>query len=175
MSDGAHEHQWRMVNLRVGYLVVEGCPECGARASFFSTEPSPPVDEYHEGRHFWIQMGSSQAVKFDLQCADCRRIVSLQDMNALMLSTCRDPDCVVGELVRQQPPGSWVYVAMCADSTHRSEKCVSDEGVRALGEYFNQFLEGEDRDVVVVPCRLCNSIDKCRGIVIADVGLTEMY
>ena len=32
-----------------------------------------------------------------------------------------------------------------------------------------------DRRVVVVPCRLCDSIDRCRGTVIADVGLTDLY
>ena len=56
MTEGAH--RWFMTNVRDGYLVVEGCPECGARSSFFSTEPVPPVDEYHDGRHFWIYLGS---------------------------------------------------------------------------------------------------------------------
>jgi len=38
---------------RSGYLVVEGCYHCGARSSFFSTEPVAPMDEYREGPHFW--------------------------------------------------------------------------------------------------------------------------
>ena len=170
-----HTHRWIMTNIRDGYLVVEGCPTCGARSSFFSTEHVPPVDEYHEGEHFWNYMGSFQAVKFDLECRDCGTTVDLSDMNGLMLSTCQDSGCQVGELVRRQGGGSWVYVALCANSTHAQGRCVSDEGIRALNEYFNQDLEDTDRKVLVVPCRLCDSIDRCRGIVIADVGLTDLY
>ena len=171
----AGTHHWFMADIRAGYLVVEGCPECGARSSFFSTESAPPVDEYHEGEHFWIHMGSFQAVTFNLECSDCRTKVELQDMTALMLSTCEDPDCAVGRLRQQRGPGAWVYVALCVDSTHPSGRCVSSAGIEALNQYFNQSIEEPEREVVVVPCRLCNSIDKCRGIVIADGGLTDMY
>jgi len=168
-------HQWFMTNIRSGYLVVEGCFECGARSSFFSSEAVAPIDEYREGKHFWIYMGSFQAVKFDLKCSLCGMIVDLDDMNGLMLSTCEDFDCEVGRIVRQQGKGTWVYVALCADSTHAQGKCVSEEGIQALNQYFNQNIKAPDKKIIVVPCRLCNSIDKCRGIVIADVGLTDMY
>jgi predicted nucleic acid-binding Zn-ribbon protein len=172
---GEGTHRWFMTNIRDGYLVVEGCPACGARSSFFSTEHIPPVDEYQDGEHIWIYMGSFQAVKFDLECSDCGRTVDLGDMNGLMLSTCEDSGCEVGKLVRQQGAGSWVYVALCADSSHAERECVSREGITALNEYFNQDIEASDRKVVVVPCRLCDSIDRCRGIVIADIGLTDLY
>ena len=173
MSESAHK--WFMTNIRDGYLVVEGCPVCGARSSFFSTEHVPPVDEYQEGEHFWIYMGSFQATKFDLKCGDCGRMVALGDMNGLMLSSCRDAGCEVGELVRQQGEGSWVYVALCSDSTHARRECVSSEGIKALNQYFNQDIGAMDRRVIVVPCSLCDSIDRCRGTVIADVGLTDLY
>ena len=84
----AEKHRWSMTNIRPGYFVVEGCPKCRARSSFFSTEPIAPVDEYREGEHSWSYMGSYQAVKFDLECSDCGEVVGLDDMNALMLSTC---------------------------------------------------------------------------------------
>ena len=172
---GESTHKWFMINIRDGYLVVEGCSVCGARSSFFSTEHVPPIDEYHEGEHFWIHMGNFQAVKFDLKCSDCGRVVDLSDVNGLMLSTCNDSDCKVGQLVRQQGEESWIYVALCPDSSHAGAKCVSNEGIEALNQYFNQDIAATQRRVVVVPCRLCNSIDKCRGVVIADVGLTDLY
>ncbi len=102
-----HVHKWYMVDIRGGYIVTEGCHECGARSSFFTTESVPPVDEYMEGRHYWIYQGSFQAVKFSLQCHDCGKRVGLDDMVALMLSTCSDPNCAVGRLVRDQGEGSW--------------------------------------------------------------------
>ena len=51
---------------------------------------------------------------------------------------------------------------------------MSSEGIEALTQYFNQDLEALGRKVIVVPCKLCNSIDSCRGTVIADVGLTDI-
>ncbi len=171
----ACSHSWSMVNIRNGYLVVEGCHRCQARCSFFSTEPTAPVDDYQEGEHFWSYLSSSQAVKFDLACDTCGEVVSLNDMMGLMLSTCSDPECEVGRTASAANKGTWVYVALCADSTHATGKCVSDAGVRALAEYFNANLKDPGKKIVVVPCMKCDSIDKCEGIVIADTGLTEIY
>lgn len=168
-------HKWSMVNIRNGYLVVEGCHRCTARSSFFSTEPVPPVDDYQEGDHFWTYLGSSQAVKFDLACTECGEVVDLNDMMGLMLSTCRDPECEVGRIASQAREGTWVYVALCADSTHTSGRCVSDAGVSALNEYFNANIKDPDKRIIVVPCTKCKSIDTCQGVVIADTGLTDIY
>ena len=171
----ACDHKWTMTHIRHGYLVVEGCAECGGRSSFFSAEAVAPIEDYHQGDHFWRYLGSSQAVKFDLTCDRCGRTVDLNDVMALMLSTCEDPGCEVAEIARREGKGAWIYVALCADSTHRSGKCVSDQGIKALEEYFNQNIKRPGKRAVVVPCRMCNSIDTCRGIVIADTGLTEIY
>jgi hypothetical protein len=168
-------HTWSMANIRGGYLVVEGCRHCNARASFFSTEASPPVDDYHEGEHYWTYLGSSQAVKFDLKCGSCGAVVSLGDMMGLMLSTCRDQDCEVGRTTAKAGKGTWVYVALCADSTHASGRCVSDKGIAALMQYFNTKIKDPHKKVIVLPCAKCKSIDTCDGIVIADAGLTEIY
>ena len=169
------DHKWGMTNIRNGYLVVEGCPKCRARASFFSMEPVPPVDDYQDGEHFWTYLGSSQAVKFDLACPDCGKVVDLNDMMGLMLSTCRDPECEVARIAAGEGKGTWVYVALCADSTHASGKCVSDAGITALTEYFNANIRDPGKRVIVVPCVKCSSIDTCEGIVIADTGLTDIY
>lgn len=163
-----------MHNLRQGFLVVEGCFECGARTSFFSTEPVAPIDEYREGRHFWVHRGHFQTVRFDLRCRGCGDVVVLDDVYGLMLSDCGDRDCQVGALVSRQESFSLVYVALCEDSTHETGKCVSDEGIEALNQYFNRNAVTAGRRIVVVPCRLCNNIDKCHGTVIADVGLTDI-
>jgi hypothetical protein len=114
-------------------------------------------------------------VKFDLKCASCGEIVDLNDMMGLMLSTCRDRDCEVGRIAARQGKGTWVYVALCADSTHASGKCVSDAGIQALTEYFNANIKDPHKKIIVVPCSKCRSIDTCEGIVIADTGLTDIY
>ena len=164
-----------MANIRSGYLVVEGCSKCKARVSFFSTEPQPPVDDYQDGEHFWTYLGSSQAVKFDLSCDECGQVVDLNDMMGLMLSTCREPECEVARIAAQEGRGAWVYVALCADSSHATGKCVSDAGIQALAEYFNGNIKDPDKRIIVVPCMKCRSIDTCEGIVMADTGLTDIY
>ncbi len=169
-----HAHRWHMTGIRAGYIVTERCHECGARSSFFTTEAVPPVDEYKEGRHYWIYQGSFQAVKFRLACDSCSTSVDLDDLVALMLSTCDDPKCSVGRLVRGRPEHS-VYVALCKGNRHASGQCVSPEAIEALTQYFNQYSADSDRRVTVVPCSECSDLDTCKGIVIADSGLTEIY
>lgn len=168
------DHRWSMTDIRSGYLVVEGCYHCGARASYFSTEPVAPIEEYREGEHFWEYRGSYQAVTFNLICEKCGEKVDLSDMAGLMLSTCHDPDCPVGRLAAELPRGSMIYIALCTDTSHASGQCVSDAGVEALNEYFNQRLRSGDKKIVVVPCTMCSDLDRCRGIVLADTGLTEL-
>jgi len=168
-------HKWEMADIRHGYLVMEGCPRCGGRAAFFSTEAIAPIDEYQEGDHYWVYLGSSQATKFNLKCVECGKRVDLDDMMGLMMSTCDDPECAVVKIGKKEGKGTWVYVALCADSTHASGKCVGAEGIKALNEYFNQNIKVPGKKILVVPCDQCCNIDRCKGIVIADTGLTEIY
>ncbi len=168
-------HRWSMTDIRSGYLVMEGCYHCGARSSFFSTEPVAPIDEYREGPHFWEYLGSYQAVHFNLVCRECGEKVDLSDMMGLMLSTCSDPECAVGRLSRELGKKTSIYVAICADTSHTSGRCVSDAGVAALEQYFNQQLRSGRRKIKVVPCMMCDRIDRCQGIIIADTGLTDFY
>ena len=95
-------------------------------------------------------------------------------MTGLMMSTCEDPDCEVGRLALELGTSASVYVALCGDSSHTSGRCVSDEGVAALSDYFNQGRRPGSRRIVVVPCNMRSDADCCRGIVIADAGLTEL-
>ena len=175
-TNTACNHKWAMTNIRGGYLVVEGCFHCGNKISFFSTEPVPPIDEYREGDHFWSHAGNFQASKFDLKCEKCSQRVSLKEVTALMLCQRCNAECGVfkaGSAKKGQK--TWVYVALCANTSHASGKCIANEGIRVLNEYFNYGLQDPSKKIVVVPCELRQSADTCQGIVLADVGLTEFY
>ncbi len=176
MASRACRHKWVMTNLRSGYLVIEGCFHCRNRISFFSDEPVPPIDDYQEGEHFWSHLADYQASKFDLQCQTCGTTVPLKEVMAMMLCMKCNPECGVYKAgLREGDRKTWVYVALCADTSHASRTCITEEGIRALNEYFNTGLEGLAKRIVVVPCDLRKSVDTCQGIVLADVGLTEMY
>lgn len=176
MAKGNCRHRWTMSNVRNGYLVVEGCFHCRQRTSFFSEEPVPPQDDYREGDHFWSYLGSSQASKFDLKCEKCSQEVSLKDVMALMLCMRCDPECGVYKAGSAEKGNkTWVYVALCANTSHASGRCVTKAGIKALNEYFNRRIQDPHKKIIVVPCELRKSVDTCEGVVLADVGLTEIY
>jgi len=176
MNQTVCDHRWSICNERGGYLIVEGCYHCRNRISFFSEEPVPPIDDYREGEHFWRHLGSFQASKFDLKCDKCSTVVALDDVMALMLCMNCDNECGVFKVAKEEENlKKWVYVALCADTSHDSGACVSEEGIQALNEYFNQGVDDSSRKIVVVPCRLRVSPDTCQGVVLADVGLTDLY
>ncbi len=176
MKKTACHHQWSMTNHRGGYLVIEGCPHCLNRISFFSQEPVPPIDTYRKGVHLWKHLAGYQASQFDLKCENCETEVQLREVMALMLCMQCSPECDV-YLAGTQEPGrkTWVYAALCADTSHAAEKCITSKSLKALNEYFNQGIADPDKRIVVVPCRLRKSVDMCQGIVLADVGLTDLY
>ena len=169
------KHKWEMADIRPGYLIIEGCPRCGGRSASFSPDVIVPMDERQEGEHFWVYLGSSQAVKFNLKCVACGELVDLDDVMGLMMSTCEEPECEVAKIAQKKGQGTWVYVALCADSTHASGKCVSPKGIRTLNEYFNQNIKTPGKKIVVVSCDQCCNIDRCKGIILTDVGLTDIY
>jgi hypothetical protein len=170
------QHKWMMTNIRSGYLVIEGCFHCRSRSSFFSQEPVPPIDDYQEGLHFWSHLGNYQAAKFDLKCRKCSKLVKLDDVMALMLCMNCDPECRVSRISScAKDQKIWVYVALCANTSHVSGTCISQEGIQALNEYYNAGIKDPSKKIVVVPCSYRKSVDTCQGIVLADVGLTELY
>lgn len=176
MGDQSCRHDWTIVNLRNGYLVTEGCPHCGRRACFFTLEDHPHKDSYVDGEHTWRFLGNSQAFKFDLKCRRCGKEVNLESVMGLMLCLdCRD-DCVAAATGKELGgEGSWVYVALCADTSHASEECIGTDETRALTEYFNSRIKTPGKKVVFVPCKLRKGIDTCQGEIIADAGLKELY
>ncbi len=176
MSKAACDHRWTMTNVRPGYLVIEGCFHCRNRISFFSEEAVAPIDDYHEGEHFWSHLSHYQAQQFDLKCVKCDAYVPLKEVMALMLCTNCDPKCGVHAAGKQEPgKKTWVYAALCANTSHSPNKCVSDESLLALNQYFGQGIKDPAKKIVVVPCSLRNRVDTCQGIVLADFGLTDLY
>jgi hypothetical protein len=176
MTGTACRHRWRQTHFRGGYLVTEGCFHCRLRISTFSEEPVPVIDDYREGDHFWSYLGSAQASRFDFHCEICGQEIPLPDMMALMLCLKCNPACGVFQAGQEDKDHKiWVYVALCANTSHSPGLCVGAEGIRALNEYFNQDLHDSSKKIVVVPCEMRQSVDTCEGLVLADVGLTELY
>jgi len=177
MTDTSCAHKWKIVNVRNGYLVTEGCINTGARQSFFSLEDRPPIDSYTEGKHHWQYLGSSQAVKFDLECEKCHKIANLDKVVGLMLCTRCDPLCCAGimaDLLGEESK-PWIYVALCSDSSHEEGKCIGASETNILTDFFHGRLKSKKKRIFFVPCCFISNIDRCKGEVIADTGLTDIY
>jgi hypothetical protein len=176
MNETLCEHRWFKSNVRRGYLVIEGCFQCKGRIASFSDAPVPPVEDHREGEHFWSQLGGFPAVKFDLKCAKCSTEILLGDVMAVMRCMTCNPECGVFEVAMGDVDlNSRVCVALCADITHGVKQCVSDEGLRALNDYFDHEFTTSGRRILVVPCSMRRSADTCQAVALADAGLAELH
>ncbi len=176
MVDENCQHEWVIANLRNGYLVTEGCTHCGRRTSFFTLEDRHHMDSYIDGDHRWRFLGSAQAVKFDLECKKCAEVVNLDKVMGLMLCLGCKEDCMAN-LTGKELGGeeAWVYLGLCADSSHVSGECVGSEATETLTEYFNSRIKTPGKSVIFAPCSLRGNIDTCQGEIIADLGLKDIY
>ena len=176
MSNSVCKHQWKTINVKSGYLVTEGCPHCAGRRSFFTLDDRNHMDTYVEGKHRWRFLGSSQAVKFDLECEKCGEVVNLSKMMALLLCIQCMEDCEAGKMARLEGDEKvWVYLALCGDPNHVSGECVGERECEVLTEYFNSRISTPGKRILIVPCKLRPSIDLCQGEILTDVGMKEIF
>ena len=168
-------HEWKIINLRDGYLVTEGCMRTSDRSNFFTLHDRHHMDTYYEGEHYWRFLGSSQAVKFDLECVRCGKVMRLERTQALAMCVGCEDDCKANQAGEEEPGGNvWVYLALCNETLHESGECVTREETEALSEYFNSRIDTPQKKIIFVPCILRNSIDYCQAEIIADIGMKDI-
>ncbi|MBU1023893.1 hypothetical protein KKB99_06390 [bacterium] len=171
-----NQHHWRIINLLNGYLVTERCVETGARQSFFSSEDTPPIDNYTDGEYTWKYLGSAQAVKFDLENRTLNKVINLKNVLALMLCTECDSACnacQLSDLIGETK--TWVYVALSEQLSSDRESKITKEETQALTDYFNSRIKTPGKQILFVPDNFIKNMDTCAGEIIADVGLTDIY
>jgi hypothetical protein len=163
--------EWDVKDLTTGWLMTEGCVRCGAKRLFFSRENRPPLDSYVEGDHYWRDFEGARAIRFDLVCRNTGMTFKLDNFLGLALCKACNSNCVVGATNKLLKPDKvQVYLALCADPSHLSGKCISAEQTIALTEYFNIRLRGTRNRVLVMPCIFRKEPNCCRGQVIAELG-----
>jgi hypothetical protein len=133
------------------------------------------VEDYRDEDHFWSHLGGFRAVKFDLRCAKCSQEVHLGDVMALIQCMTCDPECGVFQVAMGDLDlNNRVCVALCADTSHVSEKCIGEERLRALNQYFEYEFKDTGKRILVVPCIMRRSVDSCQGVSLAETGLAEL-
>jgi hypothetical protein len=164
-------NQWDLKDVTTGWLMTEGCVRCGAKRSFFSQENRPPLDSYIEGDHYWRDFEGTRAVRFNLLSSKTGGTFKLDNFLGLAFCQGCNSSCLAGSLNKLlKPDRVWVYLALCADPSHVSGKCVSTEQTVALTDYFNSRLSGTGKRVLIMPCIFRKEPDCCRGQIIAELG-----
>lgn len=174
MQEETCNHLWEMTNIHPGFIITEKCFKCNKTSTYFSSEDSPPLEEYREGEHFWNVMGNAQSVCFDLKCKKCSMVIQLKELSGLMMCTGCDKKCKVDKLMRElEKDRVWVYVAFGFRPIDET-KPLGNEKISIIEEYFNQRRGSSTSKIKIVSSDMIDDFDSCYAEVIKDIGLLSL-
>jgi hypothetical protein len=161
-------HIWEMVNMARGLIVMKKCFHCGKVSACFCFHHEPPLEECHEGEHFWNFTEGDPTFHFDLKCTQCGTVIKLDELVGLMMCTGCDPACQVDVLRRElasQGIRTCIALGRCPDD---ERKGLDVEKISVLQEYFDQQRESSKCRIRIVPHQMIKSVDNCYAEVVAD-------
>ena len=175
MESGSPNFRYEMVNIQPGYIVVEKEMFSLAARSYFSAEPSPPVEEYREGGQFWKSSPVAQSVRFDIRDNQTREVISFAELLGLAYwASCRPESEIykIGDMAQENRVS--VYVAVTFERAGRSGPGIPMEKLRILNRYFNERLQRPDKKILILPDYFDLYKEFSTGQIMADLGLTAM-
>lgn len=162
-----------MTDVRYGFVVTEKCYHCRDERSYFTEDHIPPKEEYRDGEHFWDYLGSSQSVRFNLECEKCGEKVSLDELLGLMTCSGCTPDCDFNMIARMcESQKIWVYGALLYEREDERKPETADK-LAILSRYFNDRIKTPGKKILVMPGWLVKDFDQCRCTVLEDVGMFQ--
>ena len=167
--------RFEMVNVRPGYLVIEQEEHTLARRSYFVAEPTPPWEEYREGKiQFWRPREAAQTFQFDVRDTGTGEVVPFGEMAGLLYYACCAKDSVVyqlGELAHDQ--GISLYVVITTEDEDGPAPMPLSK-VRVLNALFNGRLTRPGKKILIVPDAFGLQKVITYGQIAIDFGLTSM-
>jgi hypothetical protein len=164
---------WEMVNVRYGFVITEQCSDTRQVITYFS-DHEPPLEEYRDGDHFWNVMETAQSIRFDLQCKECGKAETFNELMGLMMCTGCIEDCEVNRLMTElETERTWVYVAFGFLPTDE-KKQLSKEKIAILEDYFNQRRKSSTSRIKIVSHEMVKSYATCYAEVIRDLDLLSL-
>jgi len=157
-----------MVNIAGGLIVMKKCFHCGRVSTCFTFHDKPPLEQSHEGDHFWNFMESDSSFHFDMKCTKCGTLVKFDELVALTICTGCDRACEV-DVLRQklEPENTRVCIALGRRPIDE-RKQLPDEKIAVLEDYFDQQCRNLEYKIKVVPHQMIRSIASCYAEVIKD-------
>ncbi len=167
--------RYEMTNVRPGHVIVEHEMHSRAVRSYFSDEPSPPIEEYWEERKQWKYWGSAQSFQFDVLDRETGEVVKLRELLGLLYYGCCQPDSVIhriGDLAHDN--GVSIYVAITYEAPDGSPTQLAPEKLAVLNRLFNDRLRNPAKKVLILPDLFDLNKTLSYGQIMIDFGLTSM-
>jgi hypothetical protein len=168
MSEEDCSHVWEMVNVASGMIVMKKCFHCNKVSTCFCFHDKAPLEESHEGDHFWDFREADPTFHFDLKCTKCGTLVKFDELVGLVTCVGCDEKCRVYELRRQlEPEGVSVVIALGRRPIDE-RKQLPAEKIAVLQEYFDEQADSLKSKIKVVPHEMVRNIASCYAEVIKD-------
>jgi len=161
MDESGCAHNWDMVNVARGLIVMKKCYHCGKVSSCFCYHDKLPLEPCYEEGHFWNFMEGDATFHFDLKCTKCDTEVKFDELAGLMICTGCDERCRVDALKRElEPEGIKVVIALGRRPVEERERLGEDK-IAILQDYFERKSEFLKDKVRVVHHEMVKDLDKC--------------
>ena len=175
MTNPQAQPRYTMVNIRPGHVIVEHDMHSRAVRSYFSAEPSPPVEEYWEGRRQWKYWGAAQSVQFDVRDEATSEVIEFKELLGLLYYGCCRPDSAIyriGELAHEHRIS--IYIAITYENADGSPTQLSRDKAVVLNRLFNDRLKDKAKKILILPDFFGLYGELSYGQIMIDFGLTAM-
>ena len=175
MTSESRATQYEMVNVRSGHVIIEHDVLSRAARSYFSPEPTPPVEEYWEGQRIWKFWGAAQSIQFDVRDNESGEVIPFRELLGLMYyGCCREESDIrrMGEIAHDLRIS--VYIAIAAEGADGTRLDLPNEKIRVLNRLFNERLRTPDKKVLILPDLFGLYKEISYGQIAIDFGLTSM-
>ena len=119
-------------------------------------------------------METAQSIRFDLQCKECGKVETFNELMGLMMCTGCIEDCDVNRLmIELEAEHTWVYVAFGFLPVDE-KKQLSLEKIAIVEDYFNQRRKSSTSRIKIISHEMVKNYATCYAEVIRDLDLLSL-
>jgi hypothetical protein len=167
--------RYEMVNVQLGYVIIEHDVYSSAMRSYFSSEPVPPKEEYREGKQIWKYSGMAQSFRFDIRDTETSEVFKYDEMLGLLYYACckKGSDVYgIGELAHDNNIS--LYVAITYEGPDGKRLKMPADKLRMLNRAFNDRLQTRGKKILILPDIFDLYKEVSYGEIMIDFGLTSL-
>ncbi len=175
MTTGAAAIRYELVNVELGYVMVEHDLFSRAVRTYFSTEPAPPREEYREGNRTWRSAVMGQSFRFEVRDNMTGETTRFKELLGLLYYACSKPGSDfyrAGALAHENRIS--IYVAITHESADGTRLAFPDEKLALLNRAMNERLMRTDKKILILPNIFGLHKTMSYGEIMIDFGLTSM-